>query len=308
MLHENIDHIEWLKKFELASKNGNGFRELRADIFADTIKIAGAGAYDLNDKHIAIDNSDIISEYFDTKITLSKKSNGSSTNVAVIEADCLETANLLIKAGYNPCVVNMASAQNPGGGVVNGAGAQEENFFRRSNLFMSLYQYASYAGEYGLKQNEKQYPLNREVGGIYSGNITVFRCSERAGYCLLQEPFRISVVSVAALNHPELDGDRIANVFIEPTKEKIRTILRIAAKYEHESLVLSAFGCGAFCNPPHHIAELFRDVISENEFANHFKLIVFAIIDDHNSRKAHNPTGNFLPFQTVFDGLRKISL
>jgi hypothetical protein len=31
-----------------------------------------------------------------------------------------------------------------------------------------------------------------------------------------------------------------------------------------------------------------------------FKYIVFAIIDDHNANKAHNPTGNIQPFAEVF--------
>jgi hypothetical protein len=31
-----------------------------------------------------------------------------------------------------------------------------------------------------------------------------------------------------------------------------------------------------------------------------FKFIVFAIIDDHNARKAHNPTGNIQPFAEIF--------
>jgi hypothetical protein len=37
----------------------------------------------------------------------------------------------------------------------------------------------------------------------------------------------------------------------------------------------SAFGCGAFCNPPDHMAELFRDVLEE--YRGCFKHICFAI-------------------------------
>jgi uncharacterized protein (TIGR02452 family) len=81
----------------------------------------------------------------------------------------------------------------------------------------------------------------------------------------------------------------------------MRTIARIAGKYDHDALVLGAFGCGAFRNPPDDIAALFHEVFEEGEFAGRFRVVVFAIIDDNNSRHAHNPQGNVLPFQAVFD-------
>jgi hypothetical protein len=40
-------------------------------------------------------------------------------------------------------------------------------------------------------------------------------------------------------------------------------------------------------------------VISQS-FSHSFKYIVFAIIDDHNAMKAHNPLGNIRPFAEVF--------
>jgi uncharacterized protein (TIGR02452 family) len=67
--------------------------------------------------------------------------------------------------------------------------------------------------------------------------------------------------------------------------------------------VLGAFGCGAFENPPEHMAELFKEVFAEGEFLNRFKVIVFSIIDNHNSRKKHNPDGNVVPFVKVFGGV-----
>jgi uncharacterized protein (TIGR02452 family) len=90
---------------------------------------------------------------------------------------------------------------------------------------------------------------------------------------------------------------------VEPTKTKIRTILRIVGKYKHDCLVLGAFGCGAFANPPNHMAELFREVLFEKEFISKFKLIIFSIFEDHNSKKGHNPDGNVLPFLEVFNAL-----
>lgn len=66
-----------------------------------------------------------------------------TTIVKVENIDCLHAGAALKKSGYNPAVLNMASSSNPGGGVINGAGAQEETLFRRTNLFRSLYQFAN---------------------------------------------------------------------------------------------------------------------------------------------------------------------
>jgi uncharacterized protein (TIGR02452 family) len=93
----------------------------------------------------------------------------------------------------------------------------------------------------------------------------------------------------------------IKDHLIEGIKNKIRTILRIGLENGHDSLVLGALGCGAFSNPPKHIAKLFHEVLDEVEFANKYKYIVFAVLEDHNSKKAHNPEGNFLPFYNEFN-------
>lgn len=66
--------------------------------------------------------------------------------------------------------------------------------------------------------------------------------------------------------------------------------------YGHNSLVLSALGCGAFRNPPRHVARLFKEVLSEEEFVSRYRHISFAIIDDHNARGE----GNYRPFSEVF--------
>jgi uncharacterized protein (TIGR02452 family) len=304
----SFDHTEWLNQFKTASLNGAGFKELRAKIFKETVEIVQAGGYTVDREFIEISNDGIPehTEFFDAPQKLISSASDFKTVISVVERDCLETAGAALKKGYNPCVLNMANRQKPGGGVLEGAGAQEENLFRRSNLFLSLYQFAPFAGKYGIKKHQKQYPLNRDSGGIYSGGITVFRGAEDKGYCLITEPYKMSFVSVPAINTPELKkiNDRyyIADHLVESTKEKIRTILRIAGTYHHDYLVLGAFGCGAFRNPPEHMAELFKEVFAEKEFLNRFKGIVFSIIDNHNSRMEHNPEGNVAPFARVFGG------
>ncbi len=276
--------------------------ELRIEIFKETVKIVQKGGYSLNGKFIKIDNTEVVEEaiLYDAPLKNTKKCT-EKTKISVIEADCLEVAELLIKARLNPAVLNMANRINPGGGVIKGAGAQEENLFRRTNLFLSMYQFADYAEEYGIKKNEKQYPLNKESGGVYSPNITVFRSSEHNGYELLSKPFKIAVISVPAVRWPSQvckNGKcRIVGDNIKTTKNKIRTILRIGLERGHNSLVLSAFGCGAFNNPPEHMAELFKEVFEEDEFKNCFKLITFAIINRSDGRAGKN----VYPFFKVFN-------
>ena len=282
-------------------------REFRKEIFNQTFNMVFKGYYELDGKQIEIDNKQVIDDtvYYKKPDALSTDANNKfETKFSVIEADCLEAAELLMKSGFSVCVLNMANRQKPGGGVFNGAGAQEENIFRRTNIFLSLFQFSDIAEKYGIKRNKNSYPLDRNSGGIYSRDVTVFRGSERNDYCMLKNPFKLSFVSVPAINKPRLeliDGEyRIGSELIEPSKEKIRTILRIEGGHEHDCLILGAFGCGAFKNPPKHMAELFKEVFQEQEFLNRFKVVVFAILNDHNNRKEHNPRGNMQPFLEVF--------
>jgi uncharacterized protein (TIGR02452 family) len=297
---------DWLKKYQAASETKSGFRELRAEIFEGTVEIVNKGDYQLDGSQIIIDSTSVAAdtEYFTAPPKLPEVAH-CETEFSVKEADCLETAEALLKEGLAPCVLNMASGRNPGGGVKSGAGAQEENIFRRTNLFTSLYQFVDFASQYGIKRSTYSYPLDRNTGGIYSKGITVFRASDDGGYALLEKPFQVSFVSVPAIKQPELEKiDNqyyIAKRLVEPTKEKMRAILRIAGKYKHDALVLSAFGCGAYANPPYHIALLFNEIFDEPEFKNRFKRVVFSIIDDHNSHRAHNPDGNVKPFLRVFE-------
>lgn len=149
------------------------------------------------------------------------------------------------------------------------------------------------------------YPIPDASGGIYAPRLTIFRSSEATGYYLLDHPCQMHMITVAAYAYPRLSRIngllRLQDSMIEPAKEKIRAILRIGKAEGHDSLIMSAFGCGAFANPPEHMAELFRDVFAEAEFQDSFRLVVFAIINDHNTMKEHNPEGNLLPFPRVFN-------
>lgn len=282
-------------------------KELRAKEFQNTVEIVNQGCYvaDNGDEFFFPDDSNMIHNtvFYDREIRLGNIPQCEErTIVEVQNIDCLYAGVQLKEQGYHPAVLNMASRRNPGGGVATGAGAQEETLFRRTNLFRSLYQFASYAEQYGIKRSHHQYPLDRNFGGVYTHDAIYFRESEQKGYALLDKPVSLSFITVAGMNRPDLTiGGMIANHHVEPIKNKIRTIFRMGLVHGHDSLVLGALGCGAFRNPPRHVARLFHEVMDEPEFKNKYRCIVFAILDDHNANHKHNPVGNYRPFAEEFD-------
>lgn len=280
-------------------------RHLRVEEYTDTISIVNQGFYLTEDgTKVIIDGSDQMARdtrFYSKEFSVNDIKPQWETVISVENIDCLKEGERLVGEGYNPAVLNMASRRNPGGGVTTGSGAQEETIFRRTNLFRSLYQFASYASRYGIKQSKNQYPLDRNFGGIYSPNATLFREGETDNYKLMDKPCKLSFISVAGINRPDLDEQgMIADYLIETVKNKMRTILRIGLSNGHDSLVLGALGCGAFCNPPRHVARLFHEVIGEKEFAGKYRLIVFAILEDSNSHRSHNREGNYKPFAEEF--------
>ena len=79
---------------------------------------------------------------------------------------------------------------------------------------------------------------------------------------------------------------------------KIRTIFRLGVEAGKDSLVLGAFGCGAYKLPSAEVARLFRQVMNEPEFAGKFRLLVFAILE--HTAKPCEADGKFAPFYKEF--------
>lgn len=220
------------------------------------------------------------------------------TILEVKNQDCLYAAYDLYKQYICiPCVLNMASYVKPGGGVMNGSRAQEESLFRRTNLCASLYCFSSYGKHLGWELLENAYPIEGINDAIYTNGVTVFKNAESNGCQPLSEPYMINVVSVAAIKNPKLNRDGgLMEVPYKMMYGKIRTILNVAIENRQEYLVLSAFGCGAYHNPPSDIAAIFHNLLSQEPYSHAFKHIVFAIIDDRNAKGI----GNFAIFEQTF--------
>lgn len=293
------DAKAWLDEFEASKQIPGGTRPVRAKVFQSTLQIVTNGGYrTTSGVNIELDkfyNDKALQDnvFCEREISLKDPQKLFVTDIQVANQDCLAYAKSLLEqdSADDLCVLNMASAKNPGGGVYGGAGAQEEYLFRCSDYYRFLFQYADPASfdcekVYGIPHNlHHSYPLKRNFGGVYSHGVTIFRDTEANGYALLETPWKVNFVAVAANNIRRYMNGRttIPDKFIPSTLSLIRTILRIAYNNGQRRLVLGAFGCGAFANPPGHMAQLFKQVFEEPEFQGLFREIHFAIIEDHNS-------------------------
>lgn len=238
-----------------------------------------------------------------------------STATGCINADCMDIAEQLIANGYNPAILNLASAKRPCGGWDAGMGAQEESLCFSSTLSQSLYQYGDpkykNVRDSGVPLKEIGYPHDINYGGIYSSGVTFFRNNISKYYTLRERPFKCDVITVAALcfngkSHyagvNELSYQAECGGFTPEGKEimlnKIRTIFRMGVEHGNDALVLGAFGCGAYALPPSAVAPLFRIVMEEPEFKNKFKLLVFAILE--RASRSQGLDGHFAPFYHEF--------
>ena len=295
---------EWLYKFDNAKSMGNT-RDIRMEVFQHTCDVVEEGQYisdegkpvslELNEN--AVEDNDYCEDWF----CLTDQKRLEKTRIDVVESDCLVAARQMLMEDPTDdlCVLNMASPKNPGGGVFHGAGAQEEYLFRCSDYYRFLFQYArSFDSNfyYGIpRSQEHRYPFTNDNTGIFSHGVTVFRGPEDQGYPLVNDPWRVNMIAVAAFPLPE-GLTRIPDSLVERTKERIRTIFRLAYQNGQRRLVLGAFGCGAFNNPPDHMANLFKEVLNEEEFVFIFRQIRFSILEDHNSSGE-----NYSAFSNVFN-------
>jgi uncharacterized protein (TIGR02452 family) len=280
-------------------------KEERIEIFRNTVRLVKAKGYSIGNVDVKLDDMDVMknnTKFYAKKVNIEHNLLPKyETKVSVMDNDCLDAAQALVKLGFKPAVLNMASFHTPGGGVERGSAAQEESIFRRTNIFMSLYQFHEVGTNYHIEQREERYPLEMHYGGIYTPNVTVFRKSESENCRIMSDPFKVDVITLPAVRKPAVDenGD-VADWVKEILTGKIKQILDIALENGNDSIVLSAFGCGAYGTPPKVVAKLFHDVIYSDEYKNLFKEIVFAIINLPSTNGTHNPDGNFKPFKEMF--------
>lgn len=218
----------------------------------------------------AIQSSKIYKEGF----TSQKTKYSSKCYIEVKTTTTFEEAKKNISSG-KVAVLNFANPEIPGGGVQNGAMAQEECLCRSSNLYLCI-------ADAKVQKDYYQYHIslhNRFYSDrlIYTKSVTVFKDDSTVPQMMSEnEWFNVDVITCAA---PYITKRKYTNLTALKLlfKSRIKNIFETAIDNDVEILILGAFGCGAFKNPPKIVAEAFQEVIYENDYKYCFKKIIFAI-------------------------------
>ncbi len=224
---------------------------------------------------------------------------GSKVEIKVSGKRTLEAASAY--RGQSTAVLNFASAVRPGGGVRGGSFAQEESICRTSTLYPCLDTEENWNKFYTPHRSTNDRSNTDDT--IYTPDVVVFK--EDRLYPVMMDRkdwYKVNVITTAApdLTWPDYPGEK---GYINPTEEELtalhekraKRILSIACGEGNECVILGAFGCGAFHNPPHIVAEAYRKVIEEN-FLYKFRVIEFAVYT--NPYKGE--TENLREFRRVF--------
>ena len=178
--------------------------------------------------------------------------------------------------------LNFANATTPGGGYLRGASAQEEDICRRTTLYSSL---SSPAASPVYSYNKQ---LDSPFGSDYillSPEVTAFR----DGSMQLSAPTKLFAVITSAA--PNLYGracEEGRSAIDEAMRHKMRCLFATANDSGYDTLILGAWGCGAFGHRAADVARLFKEVLTDEGFDRFFRRIVFSVYVNPRAMELYN--------------------
>ena len=180
--------------------------------------------------------------------------------------------------GKRVTVLNFANNHSLGGAPFS-AGAQEESLCRCSTLYPCLQ--AMNDAFYRKHQYQYAQGIINHVGNddlIFTPDVVVFKSDERTA---IIEPkmlprdewYKVNIITCAA---PELRGGPMPVDYEARITSRVKKILDVAARENTQVLILGAWGCGAFRNPPETVARVFVSLLKHYNF----ETVEFAITSD----------------------------
>ena len=231
-------------------------------------------------------------------------SKSENAKVVVSGKRSLEAAESYAKQGKKVCVLNFAPATNPGGGVVNGSSAQEECICRCTTLYPCLNTDTMWDAFYKPHRKAANPLYNNDC--IYTPDVCVFKSDINFPEPLSKEDWwSVNILTCAAPNLRERPSNYMnphaGNTAAKITPKELEKLLaaricqifEIAVANENEVLILGAFGCGAFRNPPETVAKVFNTVMQD--YLRYFDTIEYAVF--HTEREI----ANYVAFKKIIE-------
>ena len=192
-------------------------------------------------------------------------------------------------------VLNFADAVTPGGAVLYGASTQEEAICRCSTLYENISKDAMLEVFY---QPHKLLNVLYNDDIIYTPDVVVFKeDTSEANMLPKEEWYPVDVITCAApyLGAIPKEERKMISTFelMLIFSTRIERILEVAKKKGAEVLILGAFGCGAFANPPEIVAKVFKEALEI--YGKYFESVEFAVYC------AEEETRNYKVFKEVLE-------
>lgn len=167
-----------------------------------------------------------------------------------------------------PLTLVFGSARNPGGGVLRGSTAQEEDIALSSTWY------------FNVKDSFEFYQLlHKDL--TYSDKILyvneAYVVKDELGHYIT--PKKVSFIGGTApnINGMKSKGEPInEKIIYEVFKKRIIGLLSFAELNNHKTFIVGAWGCGVFGLDPEKVATIFKECVENKMYSGS---LVFAIMD-----------------------------
>ncbi|KAJ7450070.1 hypothetical protein B0H11DRAFT_325799 [Mycena galericulata] len=267
-------------------------KELR-DIASTTLACISAGKVTVNgliyDLSSSLTESTLQTAYYAPDSLLSTwqsfrpKNSTTRTVIEILETTTLDAARNAALKGYKRPIglLSFASAEQPGGGFINGASAQEESIARSSTLYKSLMTPTA-------QQFYSLHTTNTGNNGgfythsmVYSPKVVVFRSDDGKWV----PPMEVDVLTSPAVHagrvHASSSSSSTQSTIDSTMHERMARILFLFERRRVRNIVLGSFGTGVFQNDVPAVARIWATLlVGDNaRFARSFDYVAFAVVD-----------------------------
>lgn len=252
-------------------------RETLVEIFEDTLNMIQENAVLKKSVDNSIQGAKLYREGDTIDFNAPKSAADSSEyTITVTRHRTFEAAQKLIAKhpGKRVAVLNFASATNPGGGVTNGARAQEECLCRCSTLYPVLTKDEFIKNYYRYHRRRSDHLYTDAC--IYVPDVEIIKSDVDEPRRLPKKDWqKVDVITCAAPNLWFDPGALSADEQMKVHLKRGEQILQVAMANKVDVLVLGAFGCGAFRNNPVVVAEAYAQLLEK--YKDRFAAVEFAV-------------------------------